>query len=100
MSKKTLKNVYQTLTHPDGESVTPVYTIENGKFYRTVDHNQGWSELPDYEMFTTGFVFRTRFHHLGTGKAPDYRLQKDGMMYQTGEHPLGARKLPVYRIEE
>lgn len=100
MSRSFSVKVYQTTSHPDGKSQTAVYLIQDGNLYRTVDHKQGWSDEPDYEITPDGFLFRTRFHALGTSHHPDYQLLKGGNLFQTDTHPNGSSQFPVYQISD
>ncbi len=100
MPKHPPLKVYQTGTHPQGASTVPVYIIEDGKFYHTVDHIKGWSELPDYKLKSDGLIYRTKFHPLGISETPAYRFQKDGLLYETSDHLKGVAILPMYEIKD
>jgi hypothetical protein len=84
----------------DDTPAPPVYLIRDGGFYRTVDHAQGWSEHPDYELKPDGQVYRTRFHPLGTSAHPDYRFKPDGALYRTGDHPEGSSTGPDFLVKD
>ncbi len=78
----------------------PVYTLRDGKLYRTTFHTNGWSEHPDYSLKADGKFYRTQFHKLGAGLVPDYEFGRDRRVYQTQTHPLGSDHLPAYEIRE
>ena len=42
--------LYRTENHPQGWSGLPDYEIRDNQIYRTVSHPKGWSGLPDYEI--------------------------------------------------
>ena len=42
--------IYRTLNHLDGWSGLPDYEIRGSEVYRTLSHPNGWSGLPDYEI--------------------------------------------------
>jgi hypothetical protein len=94
MSSKNLSDG----SYPGGKSNAPVYVIQDGKLYRTVDHELGWSESPDYELRSDGLFFRTIHHTLETSDTPDFRLQEKGCLYHTDYHPKGASMFPVYEL--
>ncbi|MCP4020711.1 MAG: hypothetical protein GY729_02615 [Desulfobacteraceae bacterium] len=77
---------------------SPVYVLQDGKFFRTTFHPEGWSLLPEYGLGTDGKVYRTEHHTMGTGKTPDYEFKKDMMIYRTPNHPDGALDKPEYKI--
>lgn len=45
-----MKNLYRTVSHPNGWNGLPDYEIKGNQVYRTVSHSEGWSGLPDYEI--------------------------------------------------
>ena len=76
----------------------PVYVITDGKLFLTVNHRQGWSAVPDYEMRSDGRLYRTRHHRRGKGSLPDYEFRKDQMLYRTKDHPAGGLDQPVFVV--
>lgn len=68
---------YTTAHHPLGKSSQPVYTINDGQFYRTVFHPAGWSALADYELRPDGKLYRAPGHPLGPGETPAYEFRGD-----------------------
>ena len=85
----------------DGEGTdgqTPVYVITDGKLFRTVNHLQGWSEAPDYQMRSDGCLHRTKYHRQGKGSLPDYEFRNDQMIYRTKHHPAGRMDQPVFVV--
>lgn len=78
----------------------PVYTLRNGKIYRTVFHSKGWSENPDYEFGNDGKFYRTEYHELGANSLPDYEFHKDQKVYRTENHPNGIELSPEYEIRD
>jgi len=76
----------------------PIYVIADGKLYRTVNHNQGWSADPDYEMHADGCLYRTRHHPRGTSGKPDYEFRQDRLIYRTRHHPDGDLDQPVFAV--
>jgi hypothetical protein len=93
-----LAKLCTTAHHPLGKSNEPVYTITDGKFYRTVFHPSGWSALADYELGPDGKLYRTASHPLGPGKAAAYEFRGDCGLYRTAGHPQGASDLPEYEL--
>jgi len=80
----------------DGQA--PVYVITDGKLFRTVNHRQGWSADPDYEMRSDGRLYRTGYHLQGPGSLPDYEFRQDQMIYRTHHHPDGRLDQPVFVV--
>jgi len=50
MYKIVGRNVFQTNFHPDGRSLHPVYEIKRGGIYRTINHKEGHSNVPDFRI--------------------------------------------------
>jgi hypothetical protein len=97
MEEKMAK-LYTTANHPLGKSTAPVYTINDGQFFRTVFHPSGWSSLADYELRSDGKIYRTASHPLGVGVVPDYEFRKGCELYRTADHPEGGTDLPEYEL--
>ena len=96
MHRQSPLKVFRTNAQPSGESDAPVYLIQDGHFFRTVNHEQGWSENPDYELKQDGLVYRTQFHPMGISTTGVYRFGKDGMLYPTE----GEVKSPEFQIKD
>jgi len=87
------------ISEKDGvDGRVPVYVISDGKLFRTVNHLQGWSEVPDYELRSDGRFYRTRHHCRGKGSLPDYEFRRDQMIYRTENHPDGRVDQPVFVV--
>jgi len=78
----------------------PVYTLRNGKIYRTVFHPKGWSEEPDYEFGDDGKFYRTEYHELGANSLPDYEFHSDQKVYRTENHPNGIKSSPEFELRD
>jgi len=76
----------------------PVYTMTNGRLFRTVNHSLGWSEHPDYILAADGKLYRTEYHADGNGELPDYEFRGDRKLYRTGSHPDGLQIEPEFEI--
>jgi len=80
-----------------GSSDAPDYVIHDGRFYRTVHHPDGWSDIAVYEIRGDGNVYA-----LGTGADPDGQSPvyefREIMLYRTPAHPKGACERPDYYI--
>ncbi len=83
-----------------GQPDFPVYTINDGKLYRTIKHPLGWSEHADYELGKDGKIYRTAHHPSGTGSGPDYEFRGRGKLFRTSTHPDGHNDLPDYEIQD
>jgi hypothetical protein len=60
-----------------GKSSQPVYTFNDGQFYRTVFHPAGWSLLADHELRPNGKRYRAPGHPLGPGETPAHEFRGD-----------------------
>ena len=78
--------------------MAPIYVITDGKLYRTVNHSQGWSADPDYEMRIDGRLYRTPHHPQGEGAQPDYEFRQDQLIYRTRHHPDGSLDQPEFAV--
>lgn len=76
----------------------PVYTLEDGQFYRTVYHPQGWSDKPDYALAADGKIYRTLYHPDGVGESPDYNIQRDLALARCATHPDGKPGVVDYQL--
>jgi hypothetical protein len=90
-----MSKVYRT--QGSGSSDAPDYVIRDGRFYRTIHHPAGWSDIADYEIRGDGNVYA-----LGTGadpcsQSPVYEF-REIMLYRTRAHPKGADERPEYYI--
>lgn len=88
--------IYEVSETQGKNGLVPVYVITNGKLYRTINHRQGWSADPDYEMRPDGRLYRTRHHPQGAGDLPDYKFGNDQLIYRTSHHPDGKLDQPVF----
>ena len=86
------------LTGEQSTADTPVYMLKDGKLYRTVYHQDGWSDRPDYDLGNDGKIYRTENHPHGLGEEPDYEFGKDKRLYRTDNHPEGASLKPDYEL--
>ena len=77
----------------------PVYTLTDGRFYRTVYHPQGWSDRPDYTLAADGKIYRTSYHPDGAGDSPDYLIQPDLAVARCSTHPDGKPRVVDFRLE-
>ena len=92
--------IFKTSTTYSLENDFPVYTIIDGKLFRTAFHPLGWSEHPDYDFGNDGKLYRTEYHKLGFGRKPDYEFSKDKKLYRTQNHPEGLNDDPDYEIRD
>ncbi len=95
-----LKSHTLKLFSTSGQADFPIYTINDGKFYRTIKHPLGWSENADYELGKDGKVYRTEYHSSGTSILPDYEFRGNGKLFRTSNHPDGPSGLPDYEIQD
>jgi hypothetical protein len=79
--------LFATPNHPAWQRSEPVYVIRDGRFFRTVYHPAGWSDVPDYELRADGSIHRTPHHKLGASDTPDYVIGKDQGLYRAASHP-------------
>ena len=86
-----------TENHPQGKSSEPVYTIVDGKLYRTVFHPSGWSPHFDYELRHDGYIYRSQHHPQGPSELPEFEFRGDAKLYRfdTGR---GKTDLPEYEL--
>jgi hypothetical protein len=84
----------------EGYDGLPVFTILDGKLYRTVHHPLGWSDAPEYEIGTDGKLYRTAHHRLGKGERPDYEFHRDQQLYRTRFHPEGEEGFPSFILRD
>ena len=76
----------------------PIYVVSDGKLYRTVNHIQGWSAEPDYEMRDDGRLYRTGHHTRGESGKPDYEFRQGQLIYRTRHHPQGSLEQPAFVV--
>lgn len=50
MYQKVGNKIYQTVFHPDGKSLHPVYEIKRDAVYRTIHHKEGHSNQAEFKM--------------------------------------------------
>jgi len=94
----SMLEIYEVSETQGKNGLVPVYVITDGKLYRTINHRQGWSADPDYEMRPDGRLYRTRYHPRGAGDLPDYKFGNDQLIYRTNHHPDGKLDQPVFAI--
>ncbi|MFP4454108.1 MAG: hypothetical protein ACLFNS_10550 [Desulfobacterales bacterium] len=82
-----MMKLFATPNHPAWQLSKPVYVIRYGKFFRTVYHPEGWSDVPDYELSVDGRIYRTPHHKLGASDAPDYVIGRDQGLYRAAGYP-------------
>ncbi len=78
----------------------PVYTVSDGKLFRTVEHPLGWSEQPDYSFENDGKLYRTKSHPQGSSNLPDYEFRNNRKIYRTESHPDGPGDEPEFVIHD
>lgn len=76
----------------------PVYTLVDGKLFRTTFHPEGWSDLPDYDLHSSGGMYRTVNHPKGPADIPDYEIDKEMRLFRTPNHPDGQQNTPEFMI--
>ncbi|MCF8028608.1 MAG: hypothetical protein K9K81_09610 [Desulfobacteraceae bacterium] len=82
-----MMKLFTAPSHPAWQMTEPVYVIRYGKFFRTVYHPEGWSDLPDYELSIDGKIYRTPHHKLGASNEADYVIGRDQGLYRAAGHP-------------
>lgn len=82
--------LFTTKRHGSNQYDEPVYIIRDGKFFRTVFHPAGWSDVPEYELGEDGKIYRTIHHLLGENAEPDYLIESDHGVYRSSGHPENA----------
>ncbi len=95
-----LKSHTLKLFSTSGQTDFPVYTITDGKLYRTIKHPLGWSEHADYELGKDGKIYRTEHHPSGTDIHPDYEFRGCQKLFRTPNHPHGPSDLPDYELQD
>jgi hypothetical protein len=93
--EKSMSNVYRMKEPGDVEG--PDYVIRDGRFYRTVLHPAGWSDVADYELRSDGKIYPLDEGESVPTQAPVYEF-KEIMLYRTDAHPGGPRTQPDYYI--
>lgn len=76
----------------------PVYTVVDGKLFRTAFHPEGWSDLPEYDLHSNGGIYRTMHHTRGPADLPDYEIDKSLQLFRTPSHPDGQMQTPEFII--
>ena len=90
--------VYAVSENQGENGLNPIYMIDAGKLYRTVNHRLGWSGHPDYELRADGRLYRTHHHLRGEGSLPDYEFKQDQLIYRTRYHPDGDMDQPAFAV--
>jgi hypothetical protein len=96
--KDFMPKLFKVSNDSEGAGGFPVYTINDGKFYRTMEHPLGWSESPDFIIENDGKLYRTEFHPDGESRKPDYEFRNGQNLYRTEHHPNGISDYPDYVI--
>jgi len=78
-------------------SDAPDYVILDGRFYRTVNHPDGWSDTADYEIRSDGKIYALEGNGDANAQAAVYEF-REVMLYRTEAHPDGPGKRPDYYI--
>ncbi len=94
-----MAKLFTTKNHPRGKSAEPVYTIVDGKLYRTVYHPSGWSQYCDYELRDDGRIYRSEHHPRGASDAPEFEFRGDGKLYRIVSGK-GGKTLPEYELSD
>jgi hypothetical protein len=81
-----MSKVYRT--QDAGVADAPDYVIRDGRFYRTVNHPQGWSDAADYEIRNDGKVYALAGGQNEDAREPAY-VFREMMLYRTSAHPDG-----------
>ena len=92
--------LFKNSKNPAFENKVPVYTINDGHFFRTINHPKGWTEHPDYSLGSDGKLYRTKHHWLGYSNLPDYEFRGNRQLYRTEHHPEGHSDIPEYEIKD
>ena len=90
-----MANVYRT--QDSGKTEVPQYVIRDGRFYRTVHHPLGWSDVADYEIRSDGNVYPVAAEGETSDQPAVYEFRQI-MLYRTAAHPKGAAYRPDYYI--
>ncbi len=98
--RQHLLKIFKVTDNRNTEFAEPVYVMQDGKFFRTAFHPEGWSQHPDYDLGNDGKIYRTEYHHNGFGELPDYEFGKDMKLYRTENHPEGRQDFPDYQIRD
>lgn len=93
-----MAKLYTIENHPRGRSAEPMYTIEDGKLYRTVFHPSGWSPQCDYELRKDGRIYRSKHHLLGPSDLPEFEFRSDAKLYRVSPNGFGGADLPEYEL--
>ena len=92
--------IYRVPTHRLGSSDQPDFMLREGLFFPTINHPDGWSEDPIYQLGPDGRIYRCSRHPPGAGNQPDFEIGPDCLMYRTVYHPKGHSAAPQYEIRK
>ena len=90
-----MPNVYRT--KDSGRADAPDFVILDGRFYRTVHHPDGWSDIADYEIRSDGKIYALGEDGDAGARLPVYEF-REIMLYRTEAHPKGPGLHPDYYI--
>lgn len=100
MNQQHFPKLFKFQNSSTGSNDFPVYTINDGNIYRTIEHPHGWSKDPDYSLGDDGKLYRTDYHPKGLSLLPDYEFQGNGKLFRTQHHPDGKCDKPDYVIRD
>jgi len=80
-----------------GEADAPHFVIRDGRFFRTINHPAGWSDVAEYEIRSDGKVYLLGEDGARTGQTAVYEF-REILLYRTDAHPDGAKTQPDYYI--
>ena len=92
-----MSKVYRT--QDAGVADAPDYVITDGRFYRTVNHPSGWSDMADYEIRRDGKIYALGDADRDSRQAPVYEF-REIMLYRTEAHPDGPGTYPDYYLSD
>ena len=93
-----MNQIYRTIDHPDGWSRAPDYEIhEDGKIYRTISHRDGVSLVADYDI-RGDYLYPTSANSGHETTAPEFQIKLDGKIHRTGGHLFDSGGPAVYEF--
>ncbi len=91
-----MAKLFRITDQPREKAAEPVYTIVDGKLYRTVFHPAGWSRHWDYELRDDGRVYRSKHHPQGASNSPEFEFRGDGRLYRI----VSGKGFPEYELSD
>jgi len=88
--------LYRTENHPEGLSELPQYVILCGCIYKQFIHRDKKIKVPHF-IIRQAKLFRTKKHPEGYSALPQYEI-KGYKIYRTATHEDGPSDLPDYII--